>query len=159
MNTKNKSREPKMDALSERFGIPESGTFLHHHLLASVIEVPEKTNEYYSLVSKWRKMLKRNHGIVFRCEQGAGYRVLDDNGKVTSGIDDVFRGLRITRKGRATVQLADRSKLTEDAKNNADKIVSIVGIFEAHARVLPRALPIPDNDKRVRHPMLSEINS
>src|SRR5690348_13306530 len=92
---------------------PKSGDVYDHKDIAGVAGVEFPSNRYRGLISAWRKRLLRELNIDIEAVIGFGYRVLDDNERVSVGIKDF--GLSVRNMGRSAqrIALADVQKLDD----------------------------------------------
>src|SRR5262245_53413982 len=85
--------EPDVRRLMDRFCAPEPGVIPHEEIEKEIREESD-SSRYRTIVSAWRRRLRREHNIDTSAEPGHGIRILTEPERVDVSKRDLGRGVR-----------------------------------------------------------------
>ena len=97
--------------LEEAFGIPDVGRLIAYPEIEAVIGHRWKTNRFTTVVSAWRRNLRKNHNVDTDAIPSEGVKVLDMTERVGVSARDLKRGVRGIRGAAIRVSTVDESKI------------------------------------------------
>ena len=115
--------------LVDRLLTIEPGLCISYSVLADVIGQPVQTGTGYGRLQTARRILQRDHGIVFEAVIGEGLKRMDDAGCVRVGASYRQRIRRAAKRGLSKLLCADPAKLTNDEKTEFHATASHLGVL------------------------------
>ena len=88
----------------------------------------------YGRLTSARRILARDHNMVFAAVSGVGLKLLDSTGRMGLGINHVHGIRRRARKTGAMLAKTDQTTMSNDARIQLNTTASIVGVIHAFAK-------------------------
>lgn len=125
--------EPDIYRLNERFGKPKEGDEIPWEAIEAVIDEPRDTSRFRTVVSRWRKIMLRDHNIVLKAiGQGRGLVVADPSQRIMDSSGKFKSGMRRIKQSAMLAGTTDRSRLNDEQKRLADHIQKSAAFFQGH---------------------------
>lgn len=118
------SIKPCVERLMEQIK-PQPGDVYQHPDIAHIAECDYPSNRYASVISAWRKRLLREINIDVEVIVGIGYRVLEENERVSVGIKDFSQAVRQVGRSAERIARADTKKLDDMRRRQQDHAVRL----------------------------------
>lgn len=125
--------KPHVDLLMQAY-TPKAGDVFDHKDLAQTAQVEPDSARYRQLITAWRKRLIAELNIDIDSVRGFGYRVLEENERVSTGIRDFKFSVRSMGKSSQRIALAETSKLDETHRQQQDHAVRLTNSLLESAR-------------------------
>ena len=128
---------------------PKPGDVFMHQDLAALADCEYPSHRYTAVIGGWRSRLLREMNIDIDNIVGIGYRVLDENERVDTGIRDFGRSRRRMGKSINRIQRADTDKLDDFHRRQQDhaKILQArlddVRSAEKQIAIVGKVVPLP----------------
>lgn len=124
--------KPHVDKLME--GItPRIEDVYDHNDIAHISGIDYPSHRYRALINAWRKRLRRELNIDIASVPNVGYRVLNDNERVSAGVKDFAASVRDMGRSVDRMQRADTSKLDEMHRKQQDHAIRLKQVLD-HGR-------------------------
>jgi hypothetical protein len=131
--------KPCVDALIEAFEL-KAGDVIEHQQIAEVAKTKYRTNRYGGIVVAWRKRLLREQNLDLQVITGYGYRVLDDNERVSVGVKDFTHSVRKMGRSAERIARADNAKLDDHHRRQQDHAVRLTQEIVQSGRTAARQI-------------------
>ena len=102
----------RVDKLMEAIK-PKTGDVYLHQDIAHAGDCEYPSHRYRSVITSWRKRLMRDLNVDIGAVVGIGYRVLDDNERVSFGIKNFSESVRAMGKSVNRIERADTKRLDD----------------------------------------------
>ena len=121
--------KPAVDKLMETFKLKVNDV-IQHEDIAHIIKQKYGSNRYRTLVQAWIRRVRAEQSLILEAISGIGYRVLNDNERVGTGIRNYKRS--ITYGGRALdmVAGAETKNLDESHRHQQQHAVRLRDVLE-----------------------------
>lgn len=120
----------------------QDGTLIRHSEIAEAAGLEYGTEQYYRVVQRWRKRMRREHGIVITTKTSAGYCAVPDAGKTDVVISRHRAAARRIREGGEIVRATDRTKLSEPQQKTHDMVAVQTADLLRRSRMLTRTAAV-----------------
>jgi hypothetical protein len=112
----------EVNALIEKFGVPEEGVVITYEEISKVIRHVYGTSRFRTIVSAWRKRIRREHEIEMAPRPRIGFEAACPKERVELSGCQIRRGVRALKKGEHIARNTDRARLDDDDKKKVDFI-------------------------------------
>ena len=135
-------------------------TVITHEQIARVAQVEPGSNRYKTIVTAFRRLAFREHGLQIASERGVGYRVLTASGAVSVAVNDFGRAAKKISRTAVHVAAIDSRQLPNEEKPRLDHVRREIHMAAAAAKATRLALVrLPDTAIR-RDPLaISRVES
>lgn len=121
------------------------GTIIEHKTLETLIGVKREDNRYKTVVSAWRREVKKSTGIWIRGDLpeviGVGFRVLTDDEQVRFSGNRFQQAGRKIRDGHGAAANANDARLSSEMKAERDHLLR--GFAKLHTAVIESRRFVP----------------
>lgn len=134
----------------------QDGTLIRHEEIAAAAGIDYAIDQYFRIVRRWIKRMRRENGIVIVSERGAGYKAVPDGGKTDAALEEHRAAARRIRKSGEIVKATNRANLTDPQQKTYDLVAVQTADLLRRSRQLTRTaavelrgtpqLPSPKND-------------
>lgn len=116
--------QPDIENIRNRF--PEAnlqpGIIIPYDSIANIIGSSVGSNRFRSVTTAWRKYVENTFKIVISCVRGAGFKVLEEHGKLDHAQDKYRSGVRHIKRSVKISNYIDTTKLEETDKIRFDRL-------------------------------------
>lgn len=116
----------------------QDGTLIKHEEIAAAAGIEYAVDQYFRIVRRWIKRMRRENGIVIVSERGEGYRAVPDTGKTDAALEEHRAAARRIRKSGEIVKATDRTKLTDRQQRTYDAVAIQTADLLRRSRALTR---------------------
>ncbi len=88
-------------------------TIIAYGDLEPIVRASRKTARFRTVVSRWRRLLLREHNIDTQAVASVGIEILEENRRVSLGIIDTRSGFRKVRRAMNRIGRADTARLDD----------------------------------------------
>jgi hypothetical protein len=135
---------PDVDRLIAKFGTPEEGTVVTYPEIAEVLGVERGSCRWGSVVTAWKKKLKRESNIVLRAVTNVGFECLDPHKRVDHVGSKYKGGLRAIKKA-ADIAITTRPEpLTQREQRARDHVIMAGAAIQLAAATEAKKITYPD---------------
>lgn len=136
--------DAEVQLLLRKYGVPEEGKVITYGELEGLLDVSRSSNRFKSIVSRWRKILFRDHNTLLVAVNGEGYKVALPSERVLFGRRKFRSGMRMQVRALVVVAQTDKARLTAEEASQAEHIVRIIRASETAARAEARRAKGPE---------------
>lgn len=113
--------EPSVKMLMEAFKPIEPGAAFSYAKISAVIRENPRTNRFYTVVTQWRKLVRKELNLESVCEAGANsVRILLENERAANARHLARRSIKGLVKARVKAQVIRLEKLTDAERPPAE---------------------------------------
>lgn len=120
----------------------QDGTLLRHEEIATAAGSEYPSDQYFQIVRRWVKRMRREHDIVVVGERGVGYKAVPDGGKTDAAIEEHRAAARRIRKSGEIIRATDRTKLTDPQQKTYDMVAVQTADLLRRSRLLTRTATV-----------------
>lgn len=120
----------------------EDGTLIRHEEIAEAAHTPYPSDQYFRIVRRWVKRMRREHSIVVVSERGTGYKAVPDGGKTDAAVEEHRAAARRIRKSGEIIRATDRTKLSEKEQKTYDMVAVQTADLLRRSRLLTRTATV-----------------
>lgn len=111
--------EAKINSATDAIAAMEPGTLVTHDVLSHLLDTTPCTRRYYSMVSKLRRVLIRDHGVFLRTEQNRGYVICRPGEEPDICIGEAWKGVRRIYRAQAMAAHVRLDRMDDAARAEA----------------------------------------
>jgi len=112
--------DPEIALLAEHIGVPEEGDEISYKQIEELADCEWNTSRFRTITNRWRRMLRREHGLVTTAVAGECFRVEDSNGRLRFGKQKRRESISKLRNGFEALSGVDARKLNEEERRHLD---------------------------------------
>lgn len=116
------STEPEVNALIEKFGVPEPNAEIPYSEVEKVIGVDRKKSRWASVTTAWRNRLEREHNVLLEAVPGEGFRAMTPDDRIVYSGKKYKHGIKAITRALVVVQKTDLAQLIDENKRAATHI-------------------------------------
>lgn len=120
----------------------QDGTLIRHSEIAEAAGLEYGTEQYYRVVQRWRKRMRREYGLVITTKTSAGYCAVPDEGKTDVVVNKHRAAARRIREGGEIVKATNRGNLTETGQKTYDMVAVQTADLLRRSRMLTRTAAV-----------------
>lgn len=120
----------------------QDGTLIRHEEIATAGGTEYPSSQYFQIVRRWVKRMRREHGIVVVGERGVGYKAVPDAGKTEAAVEEHRAAARRIRKSGEILRATDRTKLTDPQQKTYDMVAVQTADHLRRSRLLIRTATV-----------------
>ncbi len=114
------------------------GEIITYETLSEAIEMPVQAGHGngsgYGRLGSARRILERDHNMVFSAVSGEGLKLMDSDGRLDIGIHNVNGIRRRARKTGAMLAKTDQTTMSNDARIELNTTASVLGVIQAFTK-------------------------
>lgn len=107
-------KQKRINEACESIKVMARGTTLTHIALAEILGAPNRTGEYYSMVSRLRKQLERDYSIFLGTSTRIGYVIAEPGTEIDIPNNQCDKATRQYKRAVRRMQHIDIDKITDD---------------------------------------------
>lgn len=116
----------------------QDGTLIRHEDIAAAAGIDYAIDQYFRIVRRWIKRMRRENGIVIVSERGMGYKAVPDSGKTEAALEEHRAAARRIRKSGEIVRATERGNLTDGQQKTYDMVAAQTADLLRRSRMLTR---------------------
>ena len=120
----------------------QDGTLIRHEEIAAAAGIDYAIDQYFRIVRRWIKRMRRESGIVIVSERGLGYKAVPDNGKTDAALEEHRAAARRIRKSGEIVKATNRGNLTDREQRAYDMVAVQTADLLRRSRALTRTVVV-----------------
>lgn len=120
----------------------QDGTLISHADIAAAAGIDYAIDQYFRIVRRWIKRMRRENGIVIVSERGLGYKAVPDNGKTDAALEEHRAAARRIRKSGEIVKATNRGNLNEREQRAYDMVAVQTADLLRRSRALTRTVVV-----------------
>jgi len=113
-----------VERLQEFFQTAEDSIITHEEI-ETALGISRNTCRYRTIVAKWKKQLLDVSNVLLVAQVGVGYKVANPNDRITTATTQHEQGIRRFVRAAEIASKTDVTRLTEEAKRQADHLCRI----------------------------------
>lgn len=120
----------------------QDGTLIKHEEIAAAAGIEYAIDQYFRIVRRWIRRMRRENGIVIVSERGEGYRAVPDSGKTDAAVEEHRAAARRIRKSKEIIGATNRANLSDPQQKRYDTVAVQTADLLRRSRALTRAATV-----------------
>jgi hypothetical protein len=134
------STEPDVKRLLETFGCPDEGKVISYADVEAMLGIERTTSRFRTVVTAWRRQLKKLHNVEMFTLSGVGYRVLAPADRVVGSVNEFARGVRKIGRAVTRIESVPVERLDQKQQKSAEHTRRLMHATLSQARSDSKAI-------------------
>ena len=141
---RNKATNRELELLIQTFGIPVPGTVINYGDISNCIGHSKGTYRWNSIVSAWKKWLKKLHNIYTKAIMNIGIECLDSHKRIAYAGSYHVKGLRNLYESHDCAARTPRTGLNRQEKKHLDHYITVNAKMIAWSQTAAKDIKFPN---------------
>jgi hypothetical protein len=135
--------------LFEQIGLPNPGTVILYSQIEAIIGIKRNAPRWSSILSAWRKKLRRNNFIYTKAIKNEGLRVMTGPEQLIYGEDGIKRSIKAMESFAHAIVAIQPDRLSDGERQRADHAVVVASSTKMHFIAMAKKPTYPELDRAV----------